>query len=243
MLYRVIPSKVAVFLGRCFGVYPVAFAFFLCLPSLEILPNVLLTGNFYPGSLIRFQQCATYEDGTSCHATFLEFSYTLWNLMRTAIFINMCWNMNSYAWKQPERDYSRILVRCLMLNNNAYVELLFCAAVMSILMDGHCLLQTLHNTFCVLNLLCFIITLNGYHKRTVIMVFYSICGVVMNVQSVIVSLYHVYRNLQTQRNGDFVVTLMYIVELYLMFLVLFDCSSRVINKVLNPRKDIMAWER
>ncbi|XP_015756636.1 PREDICTED: uncharacterized protein LOC107336086 [Acropora digitifera] len=53
LLYRVIPSKVAVFLGRCFGVYPVAFAFFLCRPSLEILPNVLLTGNFYPGSLIR----------------------------------------------------------------------------------------------------------------------------------------------------------------------------------------------
>ena len=191
----------------------------------------------------RFQQCATYEDGSSCHATFLEFSYTLWNLMRTAIFISMCWNMNGYAWKQPESDYSRILVRCLMLNNNAYVELLFCAAVTSILLDGHCVLQTLHNTFCVLNLLCFIITLNGYHKRTVIMVFYSICSVVMNVQSVIVSLYHVYRNLQLQRNGDFVVTLMYIVELYLMFLVLFDCSSRVINKVLNPRKDIMAWKR
>ncbi|XP_068685886.1 uncharacterized protein [Montipora capricornis] len=241
LLYRLIPSKVTL-LVRWLGLYPAVFALFLCLPSLEILPNVLLTGNFYPGSLIRFQRCAMYDDSTACHATFLEFSYTLWNITRTVIFILVCWNMNGYAWKQPERDFICTLERCLMLNDNAYVELLLCAAAMPVLLDGHCVSQTVHNTFCVLNLLLFIITFNGYHRRTVVMAFYALCGLAMNVQSVFVALYNIYTNLQTQRNTDLVVTLMYFVELYLTILVLLDCSTRVISKVCDPKKDIMAQD-
>ncbi|XP_068685888.1 uncharacterized protein [Montipora foliosa] len=192
--------------------------------------------------LVRFQRCAMYDDSTACHATFLEFSYTLWNITRTVIFILVCWNMNGYAWKQPERDFICTLERCLMLNDNAYVELLLCAAAMPVLLDGHCVSQTVHNTFCVLNLLLFIITFNGYHRRTVVMAFYALCGLAMNVQSVFVALYNIYTNLQTQRNTDLVVTLMYFVELYLTILVLLDCSTRVISKVCDPKKDIMAQD-
>ena len=85
------------------------------------------------------------------------------------------------------------------------------------------------------------VILNGYHSRTMLMVFYALCFVVVNVQSVFVAVYNIYRNLQTQRN-EYVATLLYIMELYLMFLVIIDSSTRVISKVKDPQKDIMTKE-
>ena len=85
------------------------------------------------------------------------------------------------------------------------------------------------------------VILNGYHHRTTLMVFYALCFVVVNVQSVFVAVYNIYRNLQTQRN-DYVATPLYIMELYLMFLVIIDSSTRVISKVIEPQKDIMVQD-
>lgn len=83
------------------------------------------------------------------------------------------------------------------------------------------------------------VTLNGYHRRTALMVYHTLCTVAMNAQSVLVAVYNMYRNLQTQGN-DYITTLLYIIELYLMLLVLADSSARVINKVKNPELDIMS---
>lgn len=211
----------------------------VCAPGLEPFLNLLATGSLYPGSLIRFQRCAKYDDGTACHAMFLEFSYSVWNLTRTGIFIMMCWTVNRPSWKPPKHDLGMIMERCLALNNKAYSQLLLCAAGLPLLMNGHCLSQTVHNITCTANLLLFLVTLNGYHSRTILMLYYVLCTIVMNAQSVLVAVYNMYRNLQTERN-DYVATLLYITELYLMLLVLADSSSRAINKVKNPELDIMS---
>ena len=187
----------------------------------------------------RFQRCAKYEDSTSCHATFLEFSYSVWNLTRTGIFIIMCATANDHAWKPPGRDLPGIVERCLMLNNRAYSQLLLCAAGLPLLMNGHCFSQSIHNTLCIASLLLFMVILNGFHSRTALMTFHVLCCVVKNVQSVLVAVYNIYKNLQSQRN-DYIVTLLYIMELYLMFLVIIDSSTRVISKVKNPGQDIMS---
>lgn len=191
--------------------------------------------------LYRFQRCAKYDDGTACHAMFLEFSYSVWNLTRTGIFIMMCWTVNRPSWKPPKHDLNMIMERCLALNNKAYAQLLLCAAGLPLLMNGHCLSQTVHNITCTANLLLFLVTLNGYHRRTILMLYYVLCTIAMNAQSVLVAVYNMYRNLQTERN-DYVATLLYITELYLMLLVLADSSSRAINKVKNPELDIMSQD-
>jgi len=214
----------------------------VCAPGLEPLFNLLATGSLYPGSLIRFQRCAKYDDGTACHAVFLEFSYSVWNLTRTAIFIMLCWTVNRPSWKPPKQDFSVIMERCLALNKKAYSQLLLCAAGLPLLMNGHCLSQTVHNITCTANLLLFLVTLNGYHSRTILMLYHALCTITMNAQSVLVAVYNMYRNLQTERN-DYVATLLYITELYLMLLVLADSSTRVINKVKNPELDIISQDR
>ena len=73
------------------------------------------------------------------------------------------------------------------------------------------------------------------------MMYHALCGVVMNIQSTLVTVYNISRNLQTQPN-DSIATLLYILELYLMLLVLLDSSTRVIKKVINPKLDIMSLE-
>ena len=73
------------------------------------------------------------------------------------------------------------------------------------------------------------------------MMYHALCGVVMNVQSTLVAVYNISRNLQTKPN-DSIATLLYILELYLMLLVLLDSSTRVIKKVINPKLDIMSLE-
>ena len=172
---------------------------------------------------------------------FLEFSYSVWNLARTGIFIMVCWTVNRPSWKPPKHDLNMIMERCLALNNKAYAQLLLCAAGLPLLMNGHCLSQTVHNITCTANLLLFLVTLNGYHRRTILMLYYVLCTIAMNAQSVLVAVYNMYRNLQTERN-DYVATLLYITELYLMLLVLADSSSRAINKVKNPELDIMSQD-
>lgn len=150
----------------------------------------------------------------------------------------MCCSVDGHAWKPPGRDLTNIVERCLLLNNKTYSQLLLCAAGLPLLMNGHCFSQTVHNTLCTLSLLLFMVTLNGYYQRTALMTFYALCCVAMNVQSVFVAVYNIYRNLQTQQD-DYIVTPLYIMELYLMFLVIIDSSTRVISKVKNPEKDIM----
>lgn len=189
----------------------------------------------------RFQRCAKYEDSTACHASFLELSYSIWNVMRTGIFIIMCRTTNGHAWRKSELDITAIVEQCLVLSNVAYLQLLLCTAGMPLLMAGHCFSQSVHNVLCILCLLLFLITLNGYHSRTVLMAFYAVCCVVMNAQSVFVALYNIYGNLQTQR-VDYILTLVYIMELYFMFLVAVDSSARVISKLMNPERDIMAQD-
>lgn len=165
----------------------------------------------------------------------------MWNLTRTGIFIVMCWVANRRSWKPPARDLTFLVERCLALNNKTYVQLLICAAGLPLLMNGHCFSQTVHNIVCTVNLLLFMVTLNGYHSRTSVMVFHALCTVAMNAQSLLVAVYNIYGNLQTQGN-DSITTLLYIMELYLMLLVLADSSTRVINKVRNPKLDIMSEE-
>lgn len=190
----------------------------------------------------RFQRCAKYDDRTACHAAFLEFSYSVWNLTRTGIFIMMCWTVNRPSWKPPKQDLGMIMERCLTLNKKAYSQLLLCAAALPLLMNGHCLSQTVHNIMCTANLLLFLVTLNGYHSRTLLMLYHVLCTIAMNAQSMLVAVYNMYRNLQTQQN-DYINTLLYIMELYLMLLVLADSSARVLNKVKNPELDIMSQNR
>lgn len=173
---------------------------------------------------------------------FLEFSYSVWNLTRTGIFIMMCWTVNRPSWKPPKQDFGMIVERCLTLNKKTYSKLLLCAAGLPLLMNGHCLSQTVHNIMCTANLLLFLVTLNGYHSRTILMLYHALCTIVMNAQSVLVAVFNMYRNLQTERN-DYVATLLYITELYLMLRVLADSSARVINKVKNPELDIMSQNR
>ena len=60
----------------------------------------------------------------------------------------------------------------------------------------------------------------------------------MNVQSLLVAVFNIYRNLQTQTNG-YMATLLYIMQLYLMFLVIMDSCTRVMSKVKNPKQDIL----
>ena len=74
------------------------------------------------------------------------------------------------------------------------------------------------------------------------MLYHVLCTIAMNAQSMLVAVYNMYRNLQTQQN-DYVATLLYIMELYLMLLVLADSSARVLNKVKNPELDIMSQSR
>ncbi|CAH3189024.1 unnamed protein product [Porites evermanni] len=210
----------------------------LCAPGLEPLPNLLLTGHLYPGSLIRFQRCAKYEDSTACHSSFLEFSYTVWNLTRTGLFVVMCWTLDCHAWIPPRRDFTSIVERCLALHNKTYSQLLLCAAGLPLLMNGHCLSQTVHNILCTASLLLFMVTLNGYHSRTALMTYCALCCVAMNVQSLLVAVFNIYRNLQTQKNG-YMATLLYIMQLYLTFLVIMDSCTRVMSKVKNPKQDIL----
>ena len=108
-------------------------------------------------------------------------------------------------------------------------------------MNGHCFAQTIHNTASIGNLSLFLVALNAYHTRTASMMYHALCSVVMNVQSTLVAVYNISRNLQTQPN-DSIATLLYILELYLMLLVLLDSSTRVIKKVINPKLDIMSLE-
>lgn len=210
----------------------------ICLPGLEPIPNLLATGHLYPGSLIRFQRCAKYDDSTVCHSAFLEFSYSVWNLLRTGIFMLVSWNVSCRSWKPPTRDLTIIVESCLTLRNKSYFQLLFCAAGLPLLMKGHCFAQTVHNTISITNLLLFLVTLNGYHTRTASMMYHALCTVVINAQSTLVAVYNISRNLQTQRGGT-IATLLYILELYLMLLVLLDSSTRVVKKVKNPKLDIM----
>ena len=151
----------------------------------------------------------------------------------------MCWTVNRPSWKPPKQDFGMIMERCLTLNKKTYSQLLLCAAGLPLLMNGHCLSQTVHNIMCTANLLLFLVTLNGYHSRTILMLYHALCTIVMNAQSVLVAVFNMYRNLQTERN-DYVATLLYITELYLMLHVLADSSARVINKVKNPELDIMS---
>ena len=151
----------------------------------------------------------------------------------------MCGNANGNAWKPSGYDLTSIVEQCLLLNNKAYLLLYVCAAGLPILMEGHCFPQVVHNIICITSLLLFMVTLNGFHSLTALMVFYTLCSVVLNVQSVLVAVYNIYRNLQTQRN-DYVATLLYIMQLYLMFWVIIDSSTRVLSKVKDPKKDIMA---
>lgn len=153
----------------------------------------------------------------------------------------MCWTVNRPSWRPPKQDFSMIMERCLTLNKKAYAHLLLCAAGLPLLMNGHCLSQTVHNITCTVNLLLFLVTLNGYHSRTILMLYYVLCTIAMNAQSVLVAVYNMYSNLQTERN-DYVATLLYITELYLMLLVLADSSTRVINKVKNPELDILSQD-
>ena len=190
---------------------------------------------------LRFQRCAKYEDSSSCHAMFLEFSYTVWNLTRTGIFVTMCWTADGHAWKPPRRELTSIVERCLALNNNTYTQLMLCTAGLPLLMNGHCFSQTVHNILCTASLLLFLVTMNGYYRRTAFMTYHALCCVAMNAQSVLVAVYNIYRNLQTQ-NTDYIVTLLYTMELYLMLLVMVDCTTRVINKVKNPEQDIMSQD-
>lgn len=213
----------------------------ICLPGLELIPNLLATGHLYPGSLIRFQRCAKYDDSTVCHSAFLEFSYSVCNLIRNGIFITMCWTVNCSSWKKPSRELTIIVESCPTLRNKSYFQLLLCAAGLPLLMNGHCFAQTIHNTASIGNLLLFLVALNAYHTRTASMMYHALCGVVMNVQSTLVAVYNISRNLQTQPN-DSIATLLYILELYLMLLVLLDSSTRVIKKVINPKLDIMSLE-
>ncbi|XP_022788899.1 uncharacterized protein LOC111328684 isoform X2 [Stylophora pistillata] len=185
-----------------------------------------------------FQRCAKYDDSTVCHSAFLEFSYSVWNLLRTGIFMLVSWNVNCRSWKPPTRDLTIIVESCLTLRNKSYFQLLFCAAGLPLLMKGHCFAQTVHNTISISNLLLFLVTLNGYHTRTASMMYHALCTVVINAQSTLVAVYNISRNLQTQRNGT-IATLLYILELYLMLLVLLDSSTRVVKKVKNPKLDIM----
>ena len=189
-------------------------------------------------SFPRFQRCAKYDDSTVCHSAFLEFSYSVWNMLRTGIFMLVSWNVSCRSWKPPTRDLTIIVESCLTLRNKSYFQLLFCAAGLPLLMKGHCFAQTVHNTISIANLLLFLVTLNGYHTRTASMMYHALCTVVINAQSTLVAVYNISRNLQTQRNGT-IATLLYILELYLMLLVLLDSSTRVVKKVKNPKLDIM----
>ncbi|RMX43292.1 hypothetical protein pdam_00020170 [Pocillopora damicornis] len=213
----------------------------ICLPGLELIPNLLATGHLYPGSLIRFQRCAKYDDSTVCHSAFLEFSYSMCNLIRNGIFITMCWTVNYSSWKKPSRELTIVVESCPTLRNKSYFQLLLCAAGLPLLMNGHCFAQTIHNIASIGNLLLFLVALNAYHTRTASMMYHALCSVVMNVQSTLVAVYNISRNLQTQPN-DSIATLLYILELYLMLLVLLDSSTRVIKKVINPKLDIMSLE-
>lgn len=187
---------------------------------------------------LRFQRCAKYEDSTACHSSFLEFSYTVWNLTRTGLFVVMCWTLDCHAWIPPRRDFTSIVERCLALHDKTYSQLLLCAAGLPLLMNGHCLSQTVHNILCTASLLLFMVTLNGYHSRTALMTYCALCCVAMNVQSLLVAVFNIYRNLQTQKNG-YMATLLYIMQLYLMFLVIMDSCTRVMSKVKNPKQDIL----
>ena len=189
-------------------------------------------------TFLRFQRCAKYEDSTACHSSFLEFSYTVCNLTRTGLFVVMCWTVDCKAWIPPRRDFASIVERCLTLHNKTYSQLLLCAAGLPLLMKGHCLSQTVHNILCTASLLLFMVTLNGYHSRTVLMTYCALCCVAMNVQSLLVAVFNIYRNLQTQKNG-YMATLLYIMQLYLMFLVIMDSCTRVMSKVKNPKQDIL----
>lgn len=153
----------------------------------------------------------------------------------------MCWIANRPSWKPPSRDLAMIVERCLTLHDKTYSQLLLCATGLPLLMKGHCFSQSVHNTVCIGNLLLFMVTLNGYHTRTASMMYHALCTVAMNAQSALVAVYNISRNLQTQRS-DSIVTLLYIMELYLMLLVLLDSSTRVINKVKNPQLDIMSQD-
>lgn len=186
----------------------------------------------------RFQRCAKYEDSTACHSSFLEFSYTVWNLTRTGLFVAMCWTVDCKAWIPPRRDFTGIVERCLALHNKTYSQLLLFAAGLPLLMNGHCLSQTVHNILCTASLLLFMVTLNGYHSRTALMTYCALCCVAMNVQSLLVAVFNIYRNLQTEKNG-YMATLLYIMQLYLMFLVIMDSCTRVMSKVKNPKQDIL----
>lgn len=189
----------------------------------------------------RFQRCAKYDDSTVCHSAFLEFSYSVCNLIRNGIFITMCWTVNCSSWKKPSRELTIVVESCPTLRNKSYFQLLLCAAGLPLLMNGHCFAQTIHNIASIGNLLLFLVALNAYHTRTASMMYHALCGVVMNVQSTLVAVYNISRNLQTQPN-DSIATLLYILELYLMLLVLLDSSTRVIKKVINPKLDIMSLE-
>ena len=196
------------------------------------------TKGYVPLLFLRFQRCAKYEDSTACHSSFLEFSYTVWNLTRTGLFVVMCWTLDCHAWIPPWRDFTSIVERCLALHNKTYSQLLLFAAGLPLLMNGHCLSQTVHNILCTASLLLFMVTLNGYHSRTALMTYCALCCVAMNVQSLLVAVFNIYRNLQTQKNG-YMATLLYIMQLYLMFLVIMDSCTRVMSKVKNPKQDIL----
>lgn len=150
----------------------------------------------------------------------------------------MCWTVDCKAWIPPRRDFTSIVERCLALHNKTYSQLLLCAAGFPLLMNGHCLSQTVHNILCTASLLLFMVTLNGYHSRTALMTYCAFCCVAMNVQSLLVAVFNIYRNLQTQKNG-YMATLLYIMQLYLMFLVIMDSCTRVMSKVKNPKQDIL----
>lgn len=238
LMYRLFPVRLIRFLRKASGMFFVFGIAALCAPGLEPLPNLLLTGHLYPGSLIRFQRCAKYEDSTACHSSFLEFSYAVWNLTRTGLFVAMCWTVDCKAWIPPRRDFTGIVERCLALHNKTYSQLLLFAAGLPLLMNGHCLSQTVHNILCTASLLLFMVTLNGYHSRTALMTYCALCCVAMNVQSLLVAVFNIYRNLQTEKNG-YMATLLYIMQLYLMFLVIMDSCTRVMSKVKNPKQDIL----
>ena len=163
------------------------------------------------------------------------------NLIRNGIFITMCWTVNYSSWKKPSRELTIVVESCPTLRNKSYFQLLLCAAGLPLLMNGHCFAQTIHNITSIGNLLLFLVALNAYHTRTASMMYHALCSVVMNVQSTLVAVYNISRNLQTQPN-DSIATLLYILELYLMLLVLLDSSTRVIKKVINPKLDIMSLE-
>lgn len=185
----------------------------------------------------RFQSCAKHAIGYPCFKGLLEFSFCCWMAVRAFSFLWILYhNSTTSALKEG----------CKLLFDSEpqewllkFLYLIGCGAVLPLVLSSHCFEQSIHNVLCIVSQLVFMVSFNyGFNRWQPLMVYYGVTALLLNLQSVCVSLYNVYVTLQLAR-VDYGVTALYALQLYLLMWVSFYTSILIIKKIMKPNGDVL----